>query len=915
MYQGGPNDQVGMCTTTLETMDAMSANLFYYVKGKMVLVLDRPSVSEGQVIGMLSQSDVVVSNNLSGAWVLVPEGSYVRHPQMRNGKIKIKRQGWVIVEHSDYGSLLGVISVEQVKSWFADEAFLKVALIKPVVKAKSKAKAKAKAAAVDTTAPAEPNMQEQESVAVVALQAEQAAAAESPLPLSEMSPVPTSAEQPEVSQTKSGVEEEAQDTGAAVSEAAPPSPKTPGAPAAKSPVLPPLGPPAFGAPPGSVVAALAAAGFPVPQASAAPKHPSSIASAGKAVAAIATNAKVAAAKPKAKSAARPEILLPETFDDHIGNSCRSEHWKITRPYVWIRETSNLDGATVAVLREGALLCQGCLWGENHYSADGRCLRLTQDAKYWWPPEAPRPEPVFTKPELEIGFLMMEHPEVGTLVDYVPAPSRRGLATNEPQDKHRGMSEPVVSRVQDLSKLDRWVVNNWGAWIHTECSVHGPVEFKMQPHDILVLNGRPPRFRLDKGNWWMHLREGTQVYRRTEDVVLEMLGVGGLKVHGYVLREDQARTYLEHMPPQEPGMIIRMLSGFGEPLVSCVDGVPLYYERDSHSEQYGVLKRGDVVGVRKKDEKWCELVVNGDMRKIDDEGIDAAQTVEGLNSFVKIAISETKGPAKERRSTAQMPDLVEYRRAWIPLKGTHGEKLVDHSNCSDLEEGCLLQKERGKLYKEVTGLCHDRIYEENFSTLWDGDRTKLPSRKSLEAKLFDRNTTVLHASRGDVLVGGAIIKEFKVRAMALTSTSGTLGVGVDIGQPEGYMGNTFVGYIDSCASVPSSHAGSALWDVVSKLGFVIVACHPILLQSTVDFWLSRGMRRFEVELQKDCEEFRTSLLVLTQGKVQCELADLVDALPPSHLPLLVWMSTKCAEIQDDLDGVSRVFVPDDPENYF
>jgi len=920
MFTGGPNDKVGMATCTAEAMQAMSANFFYYVKGKLALVLDRQSVGEGQVVGVLLHGDVVITTHITGAWVMLPEGSYVRHPQMRTGRVKTKRDGWLIVEHGDYGMLLGATSHDQVKNWFDNEAFLKVALIKPIVKAGAKARAKGVAKA---KAKADASEEPPDARGTAAKPSTEAPAGRRPGP--EEVPVDSTAAGPEAAGEPAAATEKAEAAAKAPSPVAVPlllpPPGSNDAVATASPALasPPKSAAGLNADPLSMRRPSSATVVPPPPV------PKSLASAVPAAAAAGALAKAPGTRAGAKAKGPPaaavkERLKPESFEEHIA-TCTSEHWKISRRYVWVRDDPSPTGATVSVLREGALLCQGIRVGVSLYSADAKCLRLNQDSKFWSTPEAFRPEHVITKPEIEIAFIQVEHPQVGALVDFISPPSKMGsgalVGGESPSERPemRRMHAPILSsRSADFSETDHWVVAQWGAWIHSECDVSGPVEFKMQPQDVLVLGPQPLRIRHEKGHWWLHVQEGAQVYRRTEDSMLEMLGQGGLKVHGYVLSEDTLRTYIKHVPPEAPGMTVKVLSGFGEPWMVCQDHLPVYKEKDLQAETFGALPRGSIVGLRRMDENWCELELSSDLRLEVDAGNGSALVMLGLNEATGVAMQESKGPVKERRFSATMSVPSEFRRAWVPRMTSYGTELLERCR-GDLEEGCIVTEERRKLYREVIRLCHSRIYEENVNSLWEGETSKLPSRKSLEAKLFDRSTYVLHAARGNTLAGGAIIKECKVSAMASASTTGTLGVGKDAGELEGYPGRTFVGYIDSCASIPGSHGGSAIWEVVTKMDFVMVACHPILLQSTVDFWQARGMKRYEVDVHKDREEFRNSLLVLPQGKVTCELEDLVDALPPSHLPLFVWLSAQCAEIQDDIDGASRIFVPDDPDNYF
>jgi len=209
-----------------------------------------------------------------------------------------------------------------------------------------------------------------------------------------------------------------------------------------------------------------------------------------------------------------------------------------------------------------------------------------------------------------------------------------------------------------------------------------------------------------------------------------------------------------------------------------------------------------------------------------------------------------------------------------------------------------------LYHEVIGLIHRRIYEDNLEELWEGDREKLPSVEALERKLFESDVTVLRASVGDSFAGGAILKKVLVRAKA----------GSDIYSKDddgGTPGHTTVGYIDSCAAVPGTHVGSAIWGAIASMDFLCVACHSILLESTVKFWKSRGMLCFDASKEEDRQMFKDALRVHTFGRVICELADLEVALPSSKLPLMVWVRAKH---DDQLDLFSSYLFTSEEEPY-
>merc|ERR1719210_413997 len=112
------------------------------------------------------------------------------------------------------------------------------------------------------------------------------------------------------------------------------------------------------------------------------------------------------------------------------------------------------------------------------------------------------------------------------------------------------------------------------------------------------------------------------------------------------------------------------------------------------------------------------------------------------------------------------------KAWMLVAHpSHGQLLRRaRKRKGGLGTGCVLSELRQRLYNEVVDLCHRRIYEENYETLWDGERDKMPTRDSVEAKLFDGHITVLHVSVEGKFSGGAIIKQFSIRARQVEGSS-------------------------------------------------------------------------------------------------------------------------------------------------
>eukprot|EP00441_Pelagodinium_beii_P005321 CAMPEP_0197691742 /NCGR_PEP_ID=MMETSP1338-20131121/110129_1 /TAXON_ID=43686 ORGANISM="Pelagodinium beii, Strain RCC1491" /NCGR_SAMPLE_ID=MMETSP1338 /ASSEMBLY_ACC=CAM_ASM_000754 /LENGTH=100 /DNA_ID=CAMNT_0043274327 /DNA_START=15 /DNA_END=314 /DNA_ORIENTATION=+ len=87
-------------------------------------------------MGVLREGDVACVSLLELPWVMLPEGSYVRHAQMREGKCKLQKNGWMMSQHPEYGELLHPVAADHVHQLFREEAFEKL----PVVKDKSRRK-------------------------------------------------------------------------------------------------------------------------------------------------------------------------------------------------------------------------------------------------------------------------------------------------------------------------------------------------------------------------------------------------------------------------------------------------------------------------------------------------------------------------------------------------------------------------------------------------------------------------------------------------------------------------------------------------------------------------------------------------------------------------------------------------------
>jgi hypothetical protein len=196
-------------------------------------------------------------------------------------------------------------------------------------------------------------------------------------------------------------------------------------------------------------------------------------------------------------------------------------------------------------------------------------------------------------------------------------------------------------------------------------------------------------------------------------------------------------------------------------------------------------------------------------------------------------------------------------------------------------GCLIGSKRKKMYKEVLALCHERIYVESKQYLAE----RPPTKDILEAKFLCGNALVFHKTQAGEFSGGAVAREFAVRAQPANSDADKENVDT-----------IAVCYIDMCASVnmARAHAGVDIFDTITSMGFDCVVCHTPHKQSTVNFWESRGMRRFRVDSGEDCLNFKKQILEHT-GKI-CELVDVQAAIPRSALPLLVFVSVRWAGLR-------------------
>jgi len=78
----------------------------YVVEAPLVLVLDRQDVEKGKVLGVLLKRDVAIAHDANNSYLMVKAGSYVRHHQIREGRTKLRCDGYMSIEQEPFGKLL-----------------------------------------------------------------------------------------------------------------------------------------------------------------------------------------------------------------------------------------------------------------------------------------------------------------------------------------------------------------------------------------------------------------------------------------------------------------------------------------------------------------------------------------------------------------------------------------------------------------------------------------------------------------------------------------------------------------------------------------------------------------------------------------------------------------------------------------
>lgn len=814
---------IGMVTATKETYLAHQF-IAFVVTGQLVLVLDRKDVQKGLIIGMLLVADVALAGNVEHNWIMLPEGSYVRHPKVREGRIKLKRDGWLVLRHEKYGEMMAAFGAEKVRKLYETKSFAKLPMVK-LAKKKTQPKntnGRASAASAARDEDEEEDIEEEQNHPVLF---------------------------PEQVKDQSEDQRHADNTSVQV------------------------------------------------------------------------DSSLTAGEP-----------LEEKLNDHIA-TCHADHWKVVHQFVNIRSVTSVTGAQLGVVCQGNIICVGNPISDRGKASADSWVALGKDAKVWVDFNAKQPRTVFSGARFRQdrpteGYVLTNHEVHGELIRFLPrnilenwststnlVGSAGGQATGikSPELSTADATGPAKPVEYEFSKTDTWVVTAESANILAARHADAHVDVGLQKGDVLFLGDvSKPKMIIEPSKTWLQVPPGAQVLRRWE----LLLSGGCTSTGGFVLVHDGEDRYLK--PGPDDANVIRVYSGFGEPWAVEHEQVVVRRGPSTLEVPVGIMKKGDVVGVRRKNGNWLQLTQDSEVRfRRKNEGdaiseINSVNNIREMEPFTRKITLHKRWSRLKIRGTADADDMDDDEDSAIQMwmleeSKQHGQLLRRcRKRKGGLGNGCVISEQRLLAYREVVDLCHRRIYEENLEGLWDGEREKLPTKESVEAKLFDGNTTVIHVTVDSRMTGGAIIKEFSVRAKQLEGNSNiNLMSTTTKGSTEETMGTTTVCYIDSCASEPGSGSGRRIWDFVSSMKFACVACHSILLQDTVDFWQARGMRRRDPAKQSDCEEFQRMILVHTLGKVVCELKDLQQALPSSKLPLFVWIPTRFNQDADD----PHIFTPD------
>lgn len=551
---------------------------------------------------------------------------------------------------------------------------------------------------------------------------------------------------------------------------------------------------------------------------------------------VAQQAEADATEPAAgpeEQSSTPVELLPE----HMKH-CVAEHWEVVHESANVRAEAKRNAALLATLRQGNVICLGAAGGS---SPDGKWARCATDAKLWksWEDRCPRLLLPLSAAE---GFVLKDTEEHVILkrVDPPPKPAKRKEKAAYDEDP-----SGVELRIR-LANEDYWAILQSDLGVHEERSEASEAQFYMNRDDILFVSGQeePSIWQLAARRWLL-VPAGAHVVRKGEYVHT-------FERRGFALVQDKKEVYAERA--RDPGFtaVIRVLPACGEPM-KVLQQADVRSQPGGESLMLGKLREGSVVGTSTRLGDWVELVHESKIHAVDGLA-EVAEVAFEINRATTGEAAFVSGRGEEVR---QVWHADWESRAWAPASSLapQGEPALSSGT---------LRADRQQMYVEVLSLCRQRIYLENLNTLWEGDRSKLPSLESLESKLFHPSSRVMHVSRQGKFVAGAVLKELSVRGASIC-------------------------YIDMCAAQPRSHGGSDVWEALKSMGYACITCHPVLVQGTVDFWQGKGMRKFESSTEKDCEEFRRQIWA-TSG-VKLELTEVEACLPQSKLPLFVFVSSQ------------------------
>jgi len=609
---------------------------------------------------------------------------------------------------------------------------------------------------------------------------------------------------------------------------------------------------------------------------------------------------------------RAQRLPEESFGDHCSR-CEASHYQVAHRLVFVREWCSTTAEQINVCYKDCCICTDIVTNTVLPTSEGEWVQCGSGAKFWRSTHATCPEMLLSGPPL--GYILKQHPVHGVLIKPLEGAALRAiqdshLMNKDPEDTDANTNHGKVAGVveadpsSDPCMGDHWVVEaGQQLEVFEHCTDKSKVVCFLMPGDALVLGSQPPDLQWVGLKCWLRLDVGANVYR------------GGVKVcidqAGFVLAVDEGVHQLRQSADTTAGTVLRFLTGYGEPWVVAHEQVVVRSGPSIKSRAVGVLMKGDLVGVKALHGDWVQLVRDASVRGKVTRA--ARQAVYSISETRTIKVEPVRAGSRYTYASFSTPTLTHDDQGvalWMMVNHPELGRLLNKWDGVKigLGSGCVLTEERRGIYIDVINLCHRRIYEENIDILWGGERDKLPTPQTLEAKLFDADTTVIHATMEGHFAGGAIVKKLCVRAH---SGEGGINVGMATAQQShNCPGHTCIGYVDSCAAEPGFHAGSAIWQSVAGMRFVCVACHSILLQSTVKFWQARGLRRYEPTSRQDCEDFASAILMRTQGTVKCELADLQRALPASKLPLFIWIPRSVGEM--DMDPQDFVFSPDCPD---